>query len=309
MNGKEFRYIEHCANPDAFIELGLPQLQSKILNPTISQRSVIDRIRMITREGAKKRVLPEQIKKAIKPLKLKLPVFTVTLPYLQIDVDFKIENENHVNAQHCKDVMIDINSFAIVALSPSGFGVKAFMKVTGDESLVRSRLATELKRRGVEGEFKIDNLSRNTDCFMPYDTNAYFNDNARIYRFPEAPKRVESPPVSKTTSAIKESDIAEYALRKAFNIARYRASGDIHSHEGKRLYAYLCYQYGISEVEAWQYFAGNAGSLDITSKEFSRRWRAMEKNANAGHKRAILANDIRNEYAELKERQAVWKRV
>lgn len=317
MSGNEtFTVAKDCQKPREIEHASFREVCEKITSPPTKYVGLIDRIRMIARKGAKEGVDESRIKKAIKPLKLQLPVFITYKanylgesplapnPFLQIDVDFEIIEGNDSHAYHCKDVMSDMVCFALVALSPSGFGVKAFIKATGDDDIIRQRLKTALHGRGVKGNFKLDNLSRKTDCFLPFDKDAYYDLSVRTFHYPE--KQKATPPVSKNPNRHRpmadSSGVMAYALRKAFNIARYNQGGNILTHEGKRHYSSLCYQYGINSGDAWCYLCDKV-TPDIPEKEFLRRWGAMELNDKMKAKRAILVSEIEKEYLQMLERQ------
>lgn len=319
MNGKEvFTIARDVERPHIVEHVDFNGLLHEVGNPRADYWQTIERIRMIARRLAEEGVAPERIKANIKPLKLTLPVFVTyeagrlggealsASNLLQIDVDFPIVKGNHMNAQYCKDTMIAMGCFSLVTLSPSGFGVKAFIRAGGDIGLIRSRLASYLEKANVKGDFKIDPLGRRSHCFMPFDPALYFSYSDRVYQYGEAPKQ-STPPVSKNPAPISNNlGVSEYACRKAFNIARYNQGGNILTHEGKREYSYLCYVYGLECGEAWDYFTTKVAP-DINEAEFSRRWQALSSNITAKHRKGSLANDIAREYEDMLKRQAEYK--
>jgi len=301
-------------------------------NPSLPTQITLDKIRRGIAECVN---TGKQTNKAeIKALKRKLMIFRPPTMYLQIDVDFDKEAGNSQQAIDCKTLLSEMTGkggqgvFCLVGISASGYGVKAFIRATGDGKQFRDKLSVRLEKEGFTG-FKIDNLSRSHDCYMPYDKELHVCEDSPVWKLKEQSfeqyweethgKEEKRRPAGASaiidkvfTSSkafagmpkIDEDEYIRYALNRAFNFTFSKGALSFDSHEGKRKYSYLCYTYGLHPEDVFTYFVQRAGSIDIPFVEFLRRWGAMNRNANcafSSHRR-----EVENAMRETKANQRNW---
>ena len=129
----------------------------------------------------------------------KLPAFTYSVncngPHNQKNIDnylgvIGIDYDNVENPEQLKEKVIDVDTTMAAFISPSGNGLKVFVKVDSDQ-------ADHKKAFKFVNDYYADLLQLDYDpsvkdltrlCFVSHDTDAYINDNYKTFNISEALK-------------------------------------------------------------------------------------------------------------------------
>jgi len=132
----------------------------------------------------------------------KLPAFTYSVncngPHNHKNIDnylgvIGIDYDNVENPELLKEKVIEVDTTMAAFISPSGNGLKVFVKVDSDQ-------ADHKKAFKFVNEYYADLLQLDYDpsvkdltrlCFVSHDTDAYINDNYKTFNIIEALKLME----------------------------------------------------------------------------------------------------------------------
>lgn len=175
-------------------------------NTTINAKQLIEiikseappelaKLRQILKHGFDNGIDAKTLKKRIKPYKNNLPYFLPsgtcpkhhndkTLKYngvIQIDIDIK-ERDGNIKILPYREKLQQFEFVVFVATSPSSYGIKALIKTNNfnkEHHKIVSKAIIEKLSFDLQLDTKyFDVLGASQPCFIPYDTDVYFNKNA-----------------------------------------------------------------------------------------------------------------------------------
>jgi hypothetical protein len=236
-----------------------------------------------------------EAKRALKPLKLGLPIFRLPSGYYQLDLDLPFAPESVPIARAMKaEILRKGERVPYCAISPTMTGIKVYLKYHNDTEFVSAakRLAVIFRKKWPASGFDIDLKARNGDCLFTGDKDAHINPNAPFLDAPAIPHRKPETPAPKPTwelpALMQGREFVDKAIARASrNAAR---DGALNSHAGRTSYALFCYLYGLTCEQAYTLAPA---PLDVEFRAFQTRWACMYRNAKTAGKEGSLAHEIR----------------